>query len=107
MTLEIERNGAVVIERGYNTTTGDWFSVWSDGWIEQGGMCKVTSSETQKIKLKRPYKNSTFAAYCSLLTARAGLEVAAFSPYGKEIWIVVQNATEENPVFVEWEAKGY
>lgn len=109
MTLRIEQNGAVVIERGIdgNVPTGDWFSVWSDGWIEQGGQIKVTSNGRQEIKYKRIYKNSYQAVYASIIAGTNVGTVQAMSSDPHRMYIFVQNASEANPVFIEWQAKGY
>lgn len=49
---------AVIVEKYVNG--GDFYRVWSDGWIEQGGRGVMTSTDTT-INLLKPFSNS---AYC-------------------------------------------
>ena len=67
---------AVVVENYKNGV--NWYRVWSDGWIEQGGI--ITASYTnagQTINLLKPFKNTNYtinvsAFYASDLPAGGG-----------------------------------
>lgn len=37
------KNPAVIVKNYYAASTGSWYRVWSDGWIEQGGVGKADS----------------------------------------------------------------
>lgn len=51
----------------YNSTTGDWYRVYSDGWVEQGGYLANTSDNQQRtITLLKPFNNT----YYTILTQR-------------------------------------
>ncbi|WP_028130234.1 head fiber protein [Selenomonas sp. AE3005] len=46
----------------YNANTGDWYRVYSDGWVEQGGLRERTASttypETGTITYLKPFKSN-------------------------------------------------
>lgn len=45
----------------YNSATGDWYRVYSDGWVEQGGFSRHTnSSEFANLNLLKPYSNANY-----------------------------------------------
>lgn len=56
------------IKETYNSGT-NWYRVWSDGWIEQGGFCYPKTSATVTVTLLKAYSNTnyniTLAAYWS------------------------------------------
>ena len=41
-------NGAAYITETYNDDS-NWYRIWSDGWIEQGGILVTTSASSQVI----------------------------------------------------------
>ena len=47
----------VVVETYVNGTS--WYRIWSDGWIEQGGLC--TSHNLQTISLLKPFNNTDYS----------------------------------------------
>ena len=49
---------AVVVEN-YSDGT-NWYRVWSDGWIEQGGRVQIAASAYKDITLLRPYSNADY-----------------------------------------------
>lgn len=51
-------NNPYVIET-YSNEDGDWYRLYSDGWLEQGGSIGMTSGGTSKTLLK-PYKDENF-----------------------------------------------
>lgn len=74
-------NVAVVVQNYVNGT--DWYRVWSDGWIEQGGLATVSgSTDLASVTLLKKYKNTN---YC--VTGIAKDTVLSYVP-------VVQNLTK-------------
>jgi len=59
----------VVVDSYYNSTTGDWYRVYDDGWVEQGGMVSVTvETHNKEVTLLKPMADSNYfvsAAVCN------------------------------------------
>lgn len=54
----------VVVDSYYNSTTGDWYRVYDDGWIEQGGVFTKTVSSTEDtstINLLKPFASDKYS----------------------------------------------
>jgi hypothetical protein len=50
----------------HNAATGDWYRVYSDGWVEQGGR-NIASSDTEKnITFLKPMKNALYGITMNL-----------------------------------------
>ena len=57
--VEIAGAGATVVESYRNGT--EWYRIWSDGWIEQGGYGVASGSgEKKNIVLLKPYIDSSY-----------------------------------------------
>lgn len=54
---------AIVVENYFDSTNGDWYRIWSDGWIEQGGI--VTTGGKQTINLLKPFSNTEYTVVSS------------------------------------------
>lgn len=50
---------AVVVENYF--WNDDWYRVYSDGWIEQGGLVNVSGREDYTITLHKPFITSSYA----------------------------------------------
>ena len=48
----------VVVDNYYDDTTGNWYRVYDDGWVEQGGKCSEPGYIT--VNLLKPYKNTNY-----------------------------------------------
>lgn len=48
----------VVVDSYYDATTGDWYRVYDDGWVEQGGII----ADTNTINLLKPMANNKYYA---------------------------------------------
>ena len=60
---------AVVIENYLAGTS--WYRVWSDGWIEQGGLVSIsqfTTSATQTVTLLRNFANTNYSCFVQLMS---------------------------------------
>ena len=49
-----------VIETGQSEDGSQWYRVWSDGWIEQGGQSYNAVDSEITIQLHKPYTNSDY-----------------------------------------------
>lgn len=56
MQLSVERNGAVVI-KSERFEDGRWYRIWSDGWLEQGGL--LTSGK-KNVVFPLPFDSSDY-----------------------------------------------
>jgi chemotaxis protein histidine kinase CheA len=64
---------AYIVENYYDASTGDWYRVWSDGWIEQGFSNKYIGKDTyasSTITWKKPFNTTDYvvAGSCSSIT---------------------------------------
>ena len=90
-----------IIETYVNGTS--WYRVWSDGWIEQGGV--TTSGKTGTITLLKTFSNTNYM--CNLQ------ELALASAYWNGVNITKTTTTitwdisSQNENSYMWEAKGY
>ena len=50
----------VIVETYKNGT--NWYRVWSDGWIEQGGTIEVTSSQEYTVSLLKEFLSNSYIA---------------------------------------------
>jgi hypothetical protein len=49
------------VESYYNSTTGDWYKIYQDGWIEQGGWTgTIATDSTKDITFLKPFADTLF-----------------------------------------------
>lgn len=111
MTLRIERNGAVVIKE--HKDGGNWFRVWSDGWIEQGGMYQQVDA-TAPVPFTINYLTPFSRAGDQMIIMTTFEKDAADS--GTNLSVIARGTTyfqglnvgySRNPLFLSWCAFGY
>lgn len=98
--------------RPYITETyhneNEWYRVWSDGWIEQGGKTNYVNSNQRIINLLKPFSSENYVILSSALGAANASAVS--------LKIIEQHQTYFRCVVVDgqgfqsasyWEAKGY
>ena len=57
----------------YHPADGSWYRKWSDGWLEQGGVCNATSSAIViTVNLLKPMKNTNYTVLKSFNTTVDG-----------------------------------
>ena len=100
----VGRTSAYVIETWSSGTS--WYRKWSDGWIEQGGVAGVASSESRTVTLHKAFKNTNYTLH--------------FTPFGTSqngiMYMPYWNATKTTTSFTTavwndmgkiWTACGY
>lgn len=88
----------VVVESYSN---GDnWYRVWSDGWVEQGG---YTSSASATINLLKQFADTNYQVMATVLTTNSGASYYATKVSGKT---TSQFVLTGNSIGSMWEAKG-
>lgn len=60
----IDFNGIYIVEAQRNAT--EWYRVWSDGWIEQGGEAFQDNAAAYVVQLLKPYINTDYFACVTL-----------------------------------------
>ena len=60
----IDFDGIYIVEAQRNAT--EWYRVWSDGWIEQGGEVFQDNAATYVVHLLKPYINTDYFACVTL-----------------------------------------
>ena len=69
----------VVVDSYYDSTTGDWYREYDDGWLEQGGLVmNVTASESrQTANLLRPFADTNYTCLTTCFVSSNGSMVNA------------------------------
>lgn len=68
----------VVVDSHYDSTTGDWWRKYDDGWVEQGGY-KVTGVASAIITLLKPMDDSNYHMDINLITGNQDAMVLSTS----------------------------
>jgi microcystin-dependent protein len=50
----------VVVDSYYDATTGDWYRVYDDGWVEQGGVVADAGGGSQTITFLKPFADTNY-----------------------------------------------
>lgn len=56
----------------YNATTGDWYRVYSDGWVEQGGNVTIDGRGSATVTLLKPFSDSNYTLACAIAQPDGG-----------------------------------
>lgn len=82
--LENHGAGATVVETYHNGT--EWYRVWSDGWVEQGGL--ATMSHDVAHNLLKPFADANYSVFLQVengephcFSAIAAHTVSSFTPH--------------------------
>jgi hypothetical protein len=67
----------VVVDSYYDSTTGDWWREYADGWVEQGGIVPYTSDGTKTINLLKPYESAIYNLIISRYSTVTGWDPSA------------------------------
>lgn len=65
----------VVVET-YENEYGDWYRLYDDGWVEQGGIIQVTSDGTTIINLLYEFLNTNYTAFKNYCSSASGTYIA-------------------------------
>jgi hypothetical protein len=102
-----------VIESGSNENNTQWYKIWSDGWIEQGGYVSNPSSN-ETVTLLKSYNNINYSIQCQY--AHDSNSTGRFLSVGNKTnstFMVrtgasnLDNWSGSYPVPFYWEVKGY
>ena len=67
-TITVPTGSGYITESKYNSD-GSWYRKWSDGWLEQGGICNATSNGAAiTVNLLKPMKNTNYTVLKSFNT---------------------------------------
>ena len=82
-----------------------WYRIWSDGWIEQGGL--VSSSTSGTILLLKPYNTTDYITMLTPLRSDASYPITAWVtlPYTTTSFDFAATPTYTGAVL--WRAEGY
>ena len=90
----------VVVDSYYDDKTGDWYRIYSDGWIEQGGISNSSNITT----LLKPFLNSNYVvqATAEAVSDIYGYDQVASRTQTKITWYLNHNDSYK----VIWSAEG-
>lgn len=99
---------AYIVETYRNGT--DWYRIWSDGWIEQGGRISVNADGNSTVNLLKAFSDTNYTI--TTATHHTGTTVGGYNNAGGN-WIQNISTTtfkiyeDEKKVTVLWYACGY
>lgn len=100
---KIDRDGnSTVIETYHNGT--EWYRIWSDGWIEQGGRVYISASTALTVNLLKPYASTDYMISFSHSAAGTGEQAESYAVHNTDR-IVIGNACG-NAQYFTWKAEG-
>lgn len=94
-----------VIERVYNSVSGAWYALWSDGWLEQGGVFKFAASGAYIMTLPRPFRDSNYMMVKTIVSNAS--TTVTFRRAGFFAKTASQATTYDIEVGYTWFACGY
>ena len=86
----------------------EWYRLWSDGWIEQGGKTTYVDSNTRTLNLLKPFSSAIYSVVSgSIGLVSAGPVVLKVTDQQATYFqcVVVDGQTYQSAAY--WEAKGY
>jgi hypothetical protein len=106
---------AVVTQNYVNGTS--WYRVWSDGWIEQGGIYDRGSHQgggTVTVTLLKTFSNANYSVLCSMKNADSSGDYMASASINPNNYTTTNfkltfysSSGSDNQRYAVWEAKGY
>lgn len=100
-----------IVEEYHSET--QWYKIWSDGWVEQGGYI-INPSSNETVNLLKPYNNINYSVLCQY--AMDSNSTGRFLSIGNKTnssFLVRTGASNLDswnggyPVPFYWETKGY
>jgi len=61
-----------VVERVSDSVSGAWHALWSDGWLEQGGVLNIEVSDAYTLTLPRSFRDSNYMIVKSIISSSTG-----------------------------------
>ena len=110
-TATIQRP-AVVVENYYDSTTGDWYRIYSDGWCEQGGILLTNGvyNWSDTVVFLVPFIDTKYTVTTGIDGGASGYS-ASYTGGTKSTLTFYSSgwgSISSSPFYsVEWEAKGY
>ena len=92
----------------YNSGTS-WYRVWSDGWIEQGGLTAESTDKIHTVSFLKPFSNTYYTAMCCVCdttaaAVKAWYDTQIVTKAKANMTIGNNNATSRK---ISWHACGY
>lgn len=91
-----------VVVESYTDEDGNWCRVYSDGWVEQGGIASATTSNVT-INLLKPMKDANYSVFGSY-GEDGDLANGAFSFRGRTITSFIIRRWSSDALY--WQVKG-
>lgn len=96
-----------VVEKSDKSILPSWYTVYSDGWIEQGGV-STAGVDNATITFTKPYTTNLYSVFLNLKGYRSSSQqnISPNNQTAQNFQITCNGGTEyQNPI--NWEAKGY
>ena len=91
---------AVVIQNYINGA--NWYRVWSDGWIEQGGRVYMTDAANQTLNFNKAFTTTNYTIVSAGESYNASVNLGIMERYTS--YVIVDNGANVN---YNWYAAGY
>ena len=84
----------------------EWYRVWSDGWIEQGGRIQVQTSTYADVTLLKPFTDANYMISFSHSSSGTGGQAESYAIQASVSYIRLGNSCG-NAQYFTWSACGY
>lgn len=81
--FKVPQNTSRVLVESWKDENGNWYNLYSDGWVEQGGIFKSINSEIT-VNLNSAFLDNKYSLVCSCNNASAGAHILDANIYNKE-----------------------
>jgi hypothetical protein len=101
----VENAGVTFVKETYKDGT-DWYRVWSDGWIEQGGQLTPVNAGTV-VSLLKPYSDTNYSIQATNRDSANRRGAQAWQTSTTQITVRATGGTSESSTPCCWYACGY
>ena len=78
-----------------------WYRIWSDGWLEQGGINSVGADATGTISFLKTFANTNYQCLLTLLANNTSMNGSSVGP----VWVVSKTVNNFKWANDTWEGK--
>ena len=103
MGSKLNTNGVRTITESYVSGT-EWYRLWSDGWIEQGGSCASGGSKT--VTFLKPFSNTNYTALATSIGTNGEIYAQCIKKTSAS-QITIYNSGGSSSLSKSWYACGY
>ncbi len=105
-SLQVNQKPRVIVETYYNSSTKEWYRIYSDGWIEQGGKVTGGSSGDFTVTFSKEMKDTDYSMFFTPIntsgtSGQTNNYIKEYSTTSMKIWF------GQPTNFFIWKVEGY